>query len=99
MHRLLFIQLNFFKSFATIVYPLQKINYKIEFTKITYDGKYKLVSKYRSKQVQIGLKEKCAEAIIALKDSLVSAPILGIPVYNISFIVETGAFNIELLND
>ena len=49
----------------------------------------KRVSRFRSKNVLIRWKKECDQARKALKDKLVSAPILGIAKYDIQFTVET----------
>ena len=51
----------------------------------------KRVSRFRSKHVLIGWNKECDQAMKALKDKLMSAPILGIEKYDIPFTVETDA--------
>ena len=73
----------FIKGFAKIVSPLNKLN------RIGKSVGEKRVSRFRSKYVLIGWHKECDQARKALKDKLVSAPILGIANYDIPFTVET----------
>ena len=75
----------FIKGFAKIVSPLNELN------RIDKSVGEKRVSRFRSKKVLIGWNKECDQAMEALKDKLVSAPILGIAKYDRPFTVETDA--------
>ena len=75
----------FIKGFAKIVSPLNELN------RINKSVGEKRVSRFRSKHVLIGWNKECDQAMKALKDKLMSAPILGIEKYDIPFTVETDA--------